>query len=453
MTMFTNATETTITEIAEFLERKKQAKEPIALLLGSRAGGLFNNQDLYSRLAGYNLSTTGTLSSIEQFKECYRILSDAPRFSERDIYDIFKAALNSIPRYRREDDLLASLVLEGFFRFIVTTNIDALLEDAFVRKNLKQPADYRVIVPELDDSTEIFRNQPAYISLLKVFGDFDSLHYRTVGNPFELEADALLKVSLGVILTNDVLIIGYDPVWDQPLVEALPISGKSVWYINEELPEANSHLVEVLERRQGRYLVGVQGSYGNFWRNIFGHATSGGTVGRTTTPLPPIPTVPSSPPTGTAKPRKKAFISYSHSDRSYLDMLKKHLKWYLHAGKENELLDIWDDTRIGSGADWDKEIKEALATTRVAVLLVSANFLSSDFILDHELPCLLEARQKGEIRLLQFILRPCAFHRTPLYVYQAENGAQPLSAMNEHQQELIWASLAEKIYDLLKEPD
>jgi hypothetical protein len=49
------------------------------------------------------------------------------------------------------------------------------------------------------------------------------------------------------------------------------------------------------------------------------------------------------------------------------------------------------------------------------------------------------------------LLRPCAFHRTPLYRYQAENSAQPLSGVDQHQRDLIWSRLAEKVYDLFTE--
>ena len=80
------------------------------------------------------------------------------------------------------------------------------------------------------------------------------------------------------------------------------------------------------------------------------------------------------------------FISYSHSDREYLDRLLVHLKPLEKDGR----IDLWVDTRLRAGDRWKKEIEKALNRANVAVLLVSADFLASDFITDNELPPLLK---------------------------------------------------------------
>lgn len=90
--------------------------------------------------------------------------------------------------------------------------------------------------------------------------------------------------------------------------------------------------------------------------------------------------------------RQSVFISYSHYDREYLERLLVHLKPLERAG----LIDLWVDTRLRPGDSWKKEIEVALDRSTVAVLLVSADFLASDFISSNELPSLLrKAEQKG----------------------------------------------------------
>src|SRR2546423_5772777 len=146
--------------------------------------------------------------------------------------------------------------------------------------------------------------------------------------------------------------------------------------------------------------------------------------------------------------RTKVFISYSHQDAEWLQRLRVHLKPL----EREHRIDIWDDTRIRPGSKWRKEIKQALAATKVAVLLVSADFLASDFIATDELPPLLSAAEKEGAVILPVILSPSRFLKTPsLAQFQSVNlPSRPLIGMAKDEQEAVLVSVSEAIEASLK---
>src|SRR5271170_5638040 len=102
--------------------------------------------------------------------------------------------------------------------------------------------------------------------------------------------------------------------------------------------------------------------------------------------------------------RTKVFVSYSHADEVWLKRLQIHLKPLHRQG----LVDLWDDTRIAPGQKWKFEIESAINSAAVAILLVSADFLASDFIDKDELPPLLAAAEDKGTMILPLIIGPCS---------------------------------------------
>jgi len=146
--------------------------------------------------------------------------------------------------------------------------------------------------------------------------------------------------------------------------------------------------------------------------------------------------------------RPTVFVSYSHKDEEWKDRLVTHLGVLQSQG----LLDLWDDRRISAGEDWHQEIQEAMAAASVAILLVSANFLTSQFILGEEVPRLLECRDKEGLRIFPVIVKPCAWQTIGwLSRMQARpKDGRPLSAGDEHQIDADLAAIATEVHDLLK---
>ena len=117
-----------------------------------------------------------------------------------------------------------------------------------------------------------------------------------------------------------------------------------------------------------------------------------------------------------------------------------------------DLLDVWDDRRIEAGDEWRAEIEHALNAVSIVVLLISANFLTSKFILDEEVPRLLERRAKQGVRVIPLIVKPCVWTQVKwLSPIQARpKDGRPLSAGNENQIDADLAALANEIATIVK---
>ncbi len=137
--------------------------------------------------------------------------------------------------------------------------------------------------------------------------------------------------------------------------------------------------------------------------------------------------------------RTKVFISYSHKDAKYLQRLQTHFAHYERMG----LVDVWDDTKLPPGTLWQEEIKNVITLTRVAILLVSADFLASQFIAENELPPLLAAAQTEGATIIPVILSACAFEASALAQFRAINSpSKPLNSIGLDEKEKIWATVA-----------
>jgi hypothetical protein len=149
--------------------------------------------------------------------------------------------------------------------------------------------------------------------------------------------------------------------------------------------------------------------------------------------------------------RTSVFISYSHADSQWLQLLNTHLKPLTRDQK----VEIWSDQKIRKGERWRDRIHKQLAMARVGIFLVSADFLASDFIHAQELPPLLRAAEKEGATLLTVIVRPCAgaFQDSPLSQLQAMNGPQtPLSGLSKTQREQVMASVYDELRGIFRAP-
>ena len=142
--------------------------------------------------------------------------------------------------------------------------------------------------------------------------------------------------------------------------------------------------------------------------------------------------------------RDKIFISYCHADSEYQHRLTQHLKPL----ERNGYLQYWSDTKLKASQNWRKEIREALSQSVISVLLISADFLASDFITFEELPELI-----NNTKIFPILIHPCYFEKEEWLesIQFVNNPETPLSGMSKTEQENIWTSLTRQVTACLEE--
>ena len=146
-------------------------------------------------------------------------------------------------------------------------------------------------------------------------------------------------------------------------------------------------------------------------------------------------------------PMSKIFISYSHKDKNWEKRLKEQLDVLALEGH----FSVWDDRQIKPGDDWFPEIERELDQADVAVMLVSASFLTSTFIRTEEVPKLIQRREQEGMRLIPLVIKPCAWQGVP-WLAAIQGGSKDnfvLAGLSKNKQDQELANLALHIKDIL----
>jgi hypothetical protein len=144
----------------------------------------------------------------------------------------------------------------------------------------------------------------------------------------------------------------------------------------------------------------------------------------------------------TTKFRKGVFISYSHKDQRWLDELLPFLKPYTR----NEKISVWSDKNIAPGSDWAEEIKNSIDTCRVAILLVTPNFIASDYITEKELPIILRKQSEKELIIFWIAVSHAAYKTTDFHnIQSANNPTKPLDSLTPSERNKVFVEIADKI--------
>jgi Holliday junction resolvasome RuvABC ATP-dependent DNA helicase subunit len=148
--------------------------------------------------------------------------------------------------------------------------------------------------------------------------------------------------------------------------------------------------------------------------------------------------------------RNLVFICYSHRDQKWLEQLQSHLAPIVR----NREFVLWSDRRIEAGQQWREEVRKAISRAKVAVLLVSPDFLASDFISNDELPPLLRAAQDEGLRILWVPISDCLYRATEIVRYHAASDpARPLDSLPRSRRNQEMSKIVSWIEQALGDPD
>lgn len=134
------------------------------------------------------------------------------------------------------------------------------------------------------------------------------------------------------------------------------------------------------------------------------------------------------------------FFSYSHADSELRDQLEKHLAMLKRQGR----IDAWHDRKIVAGDSLDDRISEHLEKADIILLLLSSDFLASEYCYGVEVSRALERSQRGEARVIPVVLRPCDWKTGPFGgLLAAPTDGKPVTRWTDRDE--AWLDVVEAI--------
>jgi hypothetical protein len=142
-------------------------------------------------------------------------------------------------------------------------------------------------------------------------------------------------------------------------------------------------------------------------------------------------------------PKPTVFLSYSHKDEKWKDQLRIQLEVLEQQG----LLEVWDDRQIDAGETWYDKIRSAMEGAEVAVCLISAEYLVSDFCKKEEIPYFLKRRTEQGMRLLPVLLRPCPWKHVSWLkdIQMLPRDGKTIADLNGAKRDRVFSEIAESI--------
>jgi len=140
------------------------------------------------------------------------------------------------------------------------------------------------------------------------------------------------------------------------------------------------------------------------------------------------------------------FCCYAREDQPLLLRLRAHLTFLERRGS----LHIWHDMDISPGTEWKEEINKRLNTAHIILLLISSDFMTSEYCTSHEMKRAMERHEAGEARVIPILLRPSIWQEAPFAKLQVlPNNAKAVTEWRNRDK--AWSTIAQGIEQVVKE--
>lgn len=141
------------------------------------------------------------------------------------------------------------------------------------------------------------------------------------------------------------------------------------------------------------------------------------------------------------------FFAYSREDSILRERLDKHLSGL----KRKKYINTWFDGKIEPGKEWEKEIDANLSKADIILLLISADFIASDYCYDIEMKKAISRHERGDAVIIPIILNPCDWSDLPFSKIQGlpQNG-KPITSTHWENSEIAFDEVARSIKEIVE---
>jgi hypothetical protein len=449
-----------IRDIGRWLELRRSNNIQTVLVLGSRAGGLYRSEPFYTYCQPFVVPHFSTRPLLWSFRECYIALT-RQQLSERELHTLLQDSLRNVGSLLNVSDLYcAEIIKRGYFREVISTNMDDIMERAMLSVELVEDKDFQVCIP---GKAPLSPQRELPYRLTKVFGDVLSRQYALYNRQTYLIYEKV-ECSLQSILSGDVLAVGLDPLWDRSLLPFLQQQPRSLWFVNEEEDILfDQQISPMLHQAQTATVVDQNHDYDTLWRQLYHYlcrdsdslqekvryswntSASRTFERRHDHSFSSHRSLLSDLPPNQENSTIRVLYLYCDHDLPLMQKIWQHLQIL----KNSQMITEWHRADLSPGDDYQLEQERELRRAHLILVGFSTQFVTSEYCAQARQA--LELSLGGSVTLVPLLLRPVGnWKQTPFSaIYALPRGEKTLSELSAKDLEKALSKMADDIHDLV----